>query len=260
MRRNFKIFWRLSINSIRTMLTHRVGVISFMAGKIIRFLVYFLFIYYLLSKTRLLAGYNLTQTAVFFLTFNFIDSFSQLLFREVYRFRPLVSTGELDGVLLKPYHPFLRVLIGGVDILDTILIFPYLALLIFFISQLSGVNFSHQVIYVGLIINALIIATGFHIIVLSLAILTTEVDHAIMIYRDFTRMVALPVDIYKEPIRSFLTFVVPVGVMMTVPVKALFGLISWSTLISSIFISFVFIVFSLQLWGKALKRYQSVGS
>lgn len=258
--RNLKIFWLFSINSIKTMLSHRVGVISFLAGKIIRFLVYFLFLYYLVSKTRLLAGYNLAQTAVFFLTFNFIDSLSQLFFREVYRFRPLVVTGELDGVLLKPYHPFLRVLIGGVDILDAILIFPYLALLIFFIGQLGNINFYHQIIYLGLIINALIIATGFHIVVLSLAILTTEVDHAIMIYRDFTRMAALPVDIYKEPIRSFLTFVVPVGVMMTVPVKALFGLLSWRVLILSIFISFVFIIFSLQLWDKALKRYQSVGS
>lgn len=258
--KNFKIFWLLSQYSIKTMFQHRTGVITFLVGKIVRFIFFFLFIFYLVSNTRLLAGYNLVQTAVFFLTFNFIDSFTQLLFREVYRFRPLIVSGEFDGVLLKPYHPFFRVLIGGIDILDAILIVPYVLLLVFFINKAGNMGLLNELIYVGLVVNAIIIATGFHIVVLSLAILTTEVDHAIMIYRDITRMVSLPIDIYKEPFRSILLYVIPVGIMMTVPVKALFGILSFNTFILTIIISLIFIIFSLSLWKLALKKYQSVGS
>ena len=259
MRRNLKIFWLLSKFSIKTMFDHRVSVIAFLAGKIIRFLVFFIFIYYLVSKTRFLLGYNLNQTLIFFLTFNFLDTLSQLLFREVYRFRNLIISGEFDNILLKPHHPFIRILIGGVDILDAFLLIPYSIILFFFLLK-TNTNLLSIIYYLLLIINSLVIATGFHIIVLALGILTTEVDHTIMIYRDISRMTALPVDIYKEPLRFILTFIIPIGIMMTIPVKAFLNLLSIKTIILSFLIGILFIGFSLFLWEMALKKYQSVGS
>ncbi len=259
MKRSLNIFWLLTLFSIKTTFQQPTGVIFFLIGKIIRFVIYFLFIYYLVKGTKLLAGYNLDQTIVFFLTFNLIDSLAQLLFREVYRFRQLVVSAEFDSVLLKPYHPFLRILVGGVDILDAVLIFPYLFLLIYFIGKLPGLSLGKILIYSGLIINAMLIATSFHILILALAILTTEVDHALMIYRDFTRMVSMPLDIYREPLRSFLLFVIPVGIMMYVPVRALFGLLTVPVFVNSLAVSVIFIVFSLWLWNYALKKYQSWG-
>ncbi len=259
LKRNFSIFWLLATFSLKSTFEHRTGVVFFLIGKIIRFVIYFLFIYYLVKGTKLLAGYNLNQTIVFFLTFNFIDSLTQLLFREVYRFRQLVVSAEFDSVLLKPYHPFLRILVGGVDILDAILIFPYLFMLIYFINKLPNLSTDQILVYIGLVINAVLIATSFHILVLALAILTTEVDHALMIYRDFTRMVSMPLDIYREPLRSFLLFVIPVGIMMYVPVRALFGLLTIPVFINSMAVSIIFIVFSLWLWNYALRKYQSWG-
>src|SRR5690349_18500737 len=108
--RNLRIFWLFSTFSLKTTLQTPIGAIFFFLGKLLRFAMYFFFVSYLLSHSKLLAGYNLNQTLVFFLTFNVIDTFAQLLFREVYRFRPLVVNGELDAILLKPYHPFMRVL------------------------------------------------------------------------------------------------------------------------------------------------------
>jgi len=260
MKRNLKIFWLLSIFSIKTTLQRRAGVISFFLGKILRFVFFFMFIYFLVSRSKLLAGYSLSQTLVFFLTFNFIDTMAQLLFREVYRFRPMVISGEFDSILIKPFHPFLKILIGGIDIIDFITIIPYFLLLIYFIAKIPHLNFFNIILYMGFVINGLCIATSFHILVLAVAIFTAEIDHALMIYRDLTRMLALPIDIYKEPIRSFLMFVVPVGIMIALPVKVLFGLLSINVLLLSGMISLLFIIFSLWLWSLALKKYQSVGS
>lgn len=258
--RNLKIFWLFSTFSAKTAFQHRVGVISFLSGKIIRLFFSLLFILFLVSRTRLFAGYSLNQTLIFFLTFNLIDGVAQLFFREVYRFRPLVITGELDGVLLKPYHPFLRVLVGGMDILDAITIIPFLALLIYFILQIPQLTIQNILLYSGLLINGIFLAAGFHIIILSIGILTTEVDNITLIYRDFTKMLSLPIDMYKEPLRTFLMFVIPVGIMIAFPSKVLFGLITLRAFIISIVISIAFIVFSLYLWNTALKKYQSVGS
>jgi ABC-type uncharacterized transport system permease subunit len=100
-------------------------------GKILRFVFLFGVIFLVFSKTKIIAGWSLKQVVILYLTFNFIDTFSQLLYREVYRFRPQVISGNLDLILVKPYHPFLRVLIGGVDFLDLLLLVPYFFLLLF---------------------------------------------------------------------------------------------------------------------------------
>lgn len=258
MKRNLKIFWLLSIFSAKAAFQHRVGMISFILGKIIRFVFYFLFIFFLVSRTKFLAGYSLQQTIIYFLTFNFIDTLAQLLFREVYRFRPLIVNGEFDTLLVKPYHPFIRILIGGIDIMDAITVIPYLGILIYFIFQ-AHLNPVNILLYGGFMINALFLATGFHILILSIGILTTEVDNVMWMYRDFTKMLSLPIDIYGEPIRSFLMFGIPIGIMMAVPVKVLFGLLTTNMYIISIIISVLFILFSFFLWNIALKKYQSWG-
>ena len=108
--------------------------------------------------------------------------------------------------------------------------------------------------------NGLVIATGFHILVLALAIMTTEVDHAIMIYRDLTSMGRVPVDIYQEPLRGIITFVIPIGIMMTFPAKALFGLLTPGMVALAVIVGVGFLVVCLRLWRFALTQYASASS
>lgn len=260
MKRNLKLFWFFSLYSIKQVAQHRTGIVFFMVGKVFRFFMFFMFVFILLSNTKVLAGYTLTQTLVFFLTFNVIDTLAQLLFREVYRFRPLVVSGEFDGVLVKPFHPLLKVLVGGVDVLDLILLVPYILVLGFFVIKAQTTASFSYLLYFMLLANAILIATGFHILVLALGILTTEVDHTIMIFRDLTRMAAVPVDIYRQPLRSVITFVIPIGIMMTFPVKGLFNLLSWQLILVSLAIGVGLFLVSLWSWQAALRKYQSWGS
>jgi len=95
---------------------------------------------------------------------------------------------------------------------------------------------------------------------LALGIISTEVDHTIMIYRDVTRLAAFPMEIYSEPLRSVLTFVIPIGLMVSNPVKSLLGLLSPSMVALSFAISLIFFLFSLQVWKTALAKYQSESS
>lgn len=259
MKRFFRIFFLFSRNSLKTTLMHRTGIILFTLGKTLRFAMFFAFVFFLVHKTQTLAGYAPSQIIIFFLTFTIIDTVSQLFFREVYRFRPLVLSGELDTILVKPYHPFMRILIGGIDVMDAVMIIPYTGLLVVALFQVGNITPISGVFYFLLIVNALVLATGFHMLVLALGVLTTEIDHAIMIYRDVTRLGGMPIDIYREPIRFTFTFILPVGIMMSFPVKALFNLLSPSF----IFVSFLFGISTLFAglcgWEYAIKKYQSWG-
>jgi len=258
MRHSIRIFWLFARNSMRTTTQGRLGVIIFILGKVIRFAFLFFFLYFIFSKTRILKGYTLQQAALFYMIFNLIDTISQILFREVYRFRWIVVGGSLDTILLKPYHPFLRILVGGVDVLDIILLIPYTFMTFIIASQNAPTGFN-SIIFLALFINALWIATSFHIIVLAVGILSAEVDHTILIYRDITSLGRFPMAIYQEPMRSIFTFIIPVGIMMSFPSEALLGALSGVNILISFVLSSVLFMFAIQSWGYALRKYQSWG-
>jgi len=256
---NLKIFFLYSKFSWKTTFQMRLGVIFFMLGKIFRFVLFFFLIYLIFMRAKMVAGYTINQAIIFYLTFNIIDTASQVFFREVYRFRPLVTSGNFDLVLLKPFHPFLRVLIGGVDFLDVFMLIPYIIITFYLAVHIAGVSPSSLFLYFLLLCNALVIAMTFHIMVLALGILTTEVDHTILIYRDLTTLGRFPLEIYREPIRGLFTFIIPIGIMMSFPPYALFNILSWRLLIYSILASCILLFISLKLWDSALKKYQSWG-
>lgn len=237
----------------------KLALFVFLIGKILRFIFFFGFLYFLLLGTKTLAGYSGNQIIFFFLTFNLIDVITQFLFREVYRFRPMVINGDLDLVLVKPLNALFRVLMGGADIIDLVTIPPLICLTIYYGSLLHP-SFINILYYLLLLMNGFLIATAFHIIVISFAIVSLEVDHSIMIYRDLTSLGRLPIDIYKQPLQGFLTYLIPVGLMFTLPAKAAMGVATPIGIVSAFFIGIITVFIALRFWDYALTKYSSASS
>jgi len=259
-KRYFRLWGVLTGYSFMTALASRLSAIIFLIGKALRFFFFIVFLLALFTQTQTLANYTVLQAMFFFLTFNIIDTTAQLFFREVYRFRHMVVSGDFDLILTKPASPLFRALAGGADPLDLVMLIPYIGSLVYVGSMLHIGNVGNITLYVILVVNALVIATGFHILVLSLAIMTTEIDHSVMIYRDLTSMGRIPVDIYREPLRSIITFAVPVGIMMTYPAKAIMGLLSLRLAVPAIVAGCTFLFVSLRVWRFALLQYSSASS
>jgi ABC-2 type transport system permease protein len=259
-RKYLKVWWFFTKATAQISFQSRFGSFVFLIGKILRFLLFFLFLFLLLDKTKSIGGYTIWQIIFFYATFNFIDSSAQFFMREVYRFRSLVVRGSFDYIATQPISPLFRGLFGGSDLLDI----PILIIGVIFIFISAGhvgvVTWFGILGYIFLVVNALLIALAFHIIVLSLAILTTEVDNAIMLYRDLTQMGRVPIDVYTQPIRSVLTFAIPVGIMMTFPAKALMGLLSFQSIVIAGGVGIAFIYLSLKLWQYSLRYYSSASS
>src|SRR3989344_2312035 len=156
-----KIWWLMSKNSFQEVLSMRKVFFLFVFAKTVRFFFFFGFLYFLLKSTKTLAGYDQNQVIFFFLTFNVVDIFAQFLFREVYRFRPLIVSGDLDLVLVKPVNPLFRVLMGGADIIDLTTIIPLL-FAVYYVGKLLGPNSAQVALYLALVVNGLLIAAAFH--------------------------------------------------------------------------------------------------
>lgn len=258
--KNFHIWVIYARNSFLQTLSNRSMVIIFVVAKILRVSLFIVFLLFLFKGTSSLAGYSRDQIIFFYLAFQLIDSTAQFFFRTVYSFRPLVVSGDLDLILIKPINPLTRVLWGGPDVLDLITLLPLFVVSIWFAVSTLHPLALNWLGFFFLFANSLVIAAALHITVLGLGIITMSVDHFILIYRDFTSLMRIPVDLYIEPLRSLITFVLPLGIMITFPPKLLLGMLSPPLLLISVIFSFICYFLSLRFWHYSLCHYQSASS
>ncbi len=255
-----RILYRFAANSLQQTLANIPVFVIFLVAKILRYGLFLIFLFLLVRGVAQIGGYTTQQMLMFYLVFNLIDTTAQLLFREVYRFRPLVVSGEFDLVLTKPLHPLIRSLLGGPDFIDSGMLLILLVVMGYFIFFVIHPQFTSLLLFGLLSINALAIAAAFHIFVLGIGVITLSVDHLIMIYRDVTSLVRIPADLYIEPLRTLITFVIPVGIMFSFPAKVLFGLLSWQLILVSLVFGIVGLILSIKFWNYSLKHYQSASS
>jgi ABC-2 type transport system permease protein len=220
-----------------------------------------IFLYLLKNQGVSLAGYTTDQVIVFFLTYQLIDIISQMLFRGVYTFGRLIRSGEFDFLLAKPMSPLFRALTGSPDIDDAVFLVPTLVVSGLIISHLDvSITLTSVLWYCLLMVNSLLIVTGLHILVLAFGVKTTEVDNLIWTYRDLSRLGQFPISMYLEPLRTALFFILPVGVMVTIPAQALLNVeLSYSVTVATI-IGVSFLWLSLRVWSWTLRSYSSASS
>lgn len=242
------------------LLTSWAGIL-FITGKIVRFLLFFIFLFSVLSSSNTLASYNREQVILFFLVFNLVDIMIQFFFRGVYTFRFRVASGDYDIDLCKPLPTFFRPIFGSTDILDFITLLPLWAYFFWFTyTHQLLINLEGLVLFILLLVNSLLVGFAFHLFVCSVCVITLNIDHLIMVYRNLTDMARFPTDIYKKGIQYFLTFTIPVVILITVPAKAFMGFLSWQWVVVSLVIGGVFLFSSLWFWRFSLKHYSSASS
>ena len=260
MKKYLKLWLTMTNRTTQIAFASRFGVVLFTFGKVIRFLLFLVFLFILTSKTKSIAGYTTWEVILFFVTFNFIDMIAQFLWRDVYRFRSYIVSGNFDLLLSKPISPLLRSLFGGSDILDLLTLIPLIGFLFYVTSQIGNIAFVGVFLYILLLFNALIIALSLHIFVLSLGIISTEVDNAIWMIREITQLGRIPINVYPKPVSLFFTYVLPVAAMITFPSQALIGILSWQGVVVSFLFSSILLFLSLRSWNFALRQYASASS
>jgi ABC-2 type transport system permease protein len=256
-----KIWFLLALRAAQVQLLTRWGSFLFLLGKVVRFVLFFVFLFMVLSSAQTLAGYRRVEVILFFLVFNLVDITLQFLFRGVYQFRFRIVSGDYDLDLLKPLPSFFLPILGWSDILDFLTLIPLWGYFFWFIfeNQLFSSGF-HLVGFWALFLSSLVLGFAFHLFICAVGVLTTEIDHLVWVYRDLTNMARFPTDIYQKGVRWILTFVIPVVILISFPTKALLGLLSPRGVGLAFFASGGLLLVSLKFWQFALSRYSSASS
>lgn len=257
----WSVWLLMATNAIQETFVNRAANVFFMLGKLFRFSFMMMFLVLLKNNVSEVGGYSTAQMLVFYVTYQIIDTILQTLYRGVYEFGATVRNGQFDAVLSKPINPLFRILTGTPDINDAIFLIPTI-LLGFYLIFSNGIVITVPafILYLALLINGFLIGTALHIFIVSFTLLTTDIDNIIWMYRDLSRLGQFPVNLYFEFFRLLLFFVVPIGIMITIPAQALLSV----PLSYSLFVSFAvgigFFLLSLWTWNRAEKSYSSASS
>ena len=262
LRKYFRVWWKLAGNNFGTLVATKISFFSYVFGKIIRFVFFWVFLFALVGKSKALAGYSPNEVLLFYLVYNIVDISAQTLLRGTYAIgHQLVRQGKFDLILSQPISPLFRSVSNIIDLIDLTTLLPLFPFLIWVTFKLPMTpNFSQFVIFLLLIISGLIIAFTFHFFAAGVAVLTFESHHVMFVYRYLLNMVRFPIDIYPPALQFIMTVFVPVGVMVAFPAKALLGLLSWQWVVYSFFIAAIFLFGSLKFWNFSLRHYQSASS
>lgn len=262
LKKYLRVWFQWAHASFATVLVaSRFSAILFLLGKVIRFFFFLLVLLMFVGKAKALVGYTLHQAIFFYLVFNLVDISTQLFFRGVYWFRGRLVSGRFDFAMTRPISPLFDTLCSHPDPLDLFTLIILVVFMVLFVLQTNlAANLISVLLFLLLLVSGFILGFAFHILVAAFGMITLEIDNIIWIYRDLTSMGRIPIDVYTTPIRALLTFIAPVGIMMTFPAKALMGLLSWQWVILSFIMSGVFLWGSLRFWKYALTHYSSASS
>jgi ABC-2 type transport system permease protein len=260
-RKYARIWWRLVLNSFKTQMSNSFASIGYLIGKFIRFGFFLLYLLAIFKNLPGLKGYTMPEIVLFFMTFNFVDVGGQFLFRGLYGVKTLIEEGDFDKILTQPANPLFRISVMGMDLLDLLTLFPIIGVSIWASHRLpSPVHAADALLFATLLVNALLIAFSFHVIIGALSVKTQELEGAIWVYRDVMTLGRFPINVYSELIRGLFVTMVPVGIMITFPTRALLGALSWPLAGYSFAVGAAFYVGSQLFWRKMLREYTSISS
>jgi len=85
-----------------------------------------------------------------------------------------------------------------------------------------------------------LVSFALHTLIVAFGVMTLEIDQLVMIYRDVETMARFPLEIYGKNLSFFLTYIIPLGIMIAFPAKALMGLLSWHYLLLALALGLIF--------------------
>lgn len=225
-------------------------------------LVYLILYKFIFGYITEVGGWHYENLLVLAATFLLVNSLAKAFFELNFtKFAYRIYYGDLDLILTKPlssqfyislrefsFRPFLRFLMAC-------------GVLIMVISNNQiKIGLSNIILFLFLIILSLILIYSLWFLTLTLVFWLGNVENIYELFHPFLRFTVIPLDILPKFLKSFFFFIFPLIFITTIPVKTLFGLISWPAIIYGIFISFFLLFLSHKLWNFALKHYSSASS
>ena len=236
-------------------------ILSFIAN-IFDTLGYCFTIYCLFSKIDNIGGFNLYEVLLTFAIINFGHSFCSSFFRGIDQFDDLIISGGFDKLLIRPQNILLQ--ICGEQISFTKMArFIFSTLILIYASIKIEINWSilKLITLLLMIISSVIVFLSIFILSAAYCFISFKGLEVRNVFTDGGKhMAQYPIGIFNKGIIYFFTFIIPLGFVNYYPLLFLIGKTNNYFVAISPLITIIYLIPSLFIFYKGVKKYSSVGS
>ena len=211
----------------------------------------------LFSYTQVMNGWTLGQMVVLLGVYYIVQGAEELVFQPSFqRFMEHVREGTLDFILLKPVSSQFMVSFRHFQTVQVLQVVLGFAITAAGVAGLAG-----TVTVASAASFAVTLTCGFVLIYALLLFLSTlafwfvRVDNLLAIFWAFIDAARFPIDIYPGWLRLTMSTVVPIGIAVTIPAKAIAGLVDGQTLALMIAATGAAWLVSRAFWKRGLRSY-----
>ena len=211
----------------------------------------------LYAYTDVMNGWSLPQMVVLLGVFYTVQGIEELVFQPSFqRFMEHVRQGTLDFVLLKPVSSQFMVSFRHFQTVQVIQVAVGLVITLYGVAQLATVlTLGSAAAFVLTLVCGFVLIYALLLVLSTLAFWFVRVDNILALFWAFLDAGRFPIDIYPGWLRLTMSTVVPVGIAVTVPAKAIVGLIDLQTLGLVLAATAAAWLFSRAFWKRGLRAY-----
>ena len=261
MRRYFKLYFSFLRTALIRELAFRTSFIFNSITSLVEIGISLLGIEILFQNINSIAGWTFEETLLVIGTQRIVHGFYFGLFiHNMAGIQRLVNKGRLDFVLTKPVNSQFLVSTNRFQFYRISHIMSGVIIVVTALKKLGlQITPSNLLLYIFLILNGVLISYCLWFMTVLPAIRFTRLREIHEIFISLFQVTKFPPEIFKGFLRSFLTFVIPLMVIVIFPSKILLGTLSVGFVLWSFGASLILLYLSHRFWNFALKHYTSAG-
>lgn len=208
------------------------------------------------------AGFTQKEMLVFLGTLFVTDAVNMMLFsHNFWHFPEYVRTGELDFFLTKPASTFFLTCFRYINIAAIANLCFGVGFLVYAMVQAGLlVSFSAIAWFLVLCFTGLLLNIGLQTAFASIAIWTVAGEGIQYLYHTVFNFASRPDSIYKGYMRRAMLYVFPLGLIASVPARALLGTLDIGLAVWSVFAGVAVLFGALQFFRWSLTKYSGASS
>lgn len=262
--RYLKLYFAYAKLSVMSKLVYKanvlIGIAAFLFGQVTSLLTLFI----LVGSVPALDGYSIYQVGFLFGIVNMAIGIDHLFTDRLWTVAYFeVRNGRLDGLFLRPAPVLFQIIASEIQPEAFGEIIIAVAMLVYCGSHitLAGGVGSVLLVVLGIICAAMLIS-AFKAMLASFAFKYGRSGPLLQFVYNFSGYVKYPMRIYPLAVQCVLTFVIPLGLCLSMPFDNLFAPVQhpWLLALAILGATAAFVSLSLFVWSRMIRRYESTGT
>lgn len=260
MKRYLKIFWALALTASKRYLEYRWNTFGAVISSVMSLLIVVLFVEIIFSQVQNIVGWKKSEMLFFVGLFRVFSALLSLLFIRGINFLPnYIQRGDMDIFLSKPIDTQFFISLRFTRAYEIINLIPGVALMSYALRGVETSIINWLLLALG-IVCGLLIFYGLYFMCATLAFWLVRFSALTSVNHIINSFLSFPTDIFGKNGSSLLTYLIPLGFIVTVPVKIFFARYPPFFILGGIFFAALSVWLSVKFWNYSLKRYTSASS